>query len=53
MCVWVDWENTQVQTLKQLLLTAHRIHTGKAEQLQIEHLRWELAVPHPHWLTSP
>lgn len=25
--MWVDWENTQAQILKPLLLTAHCIHT--------------------------
>lgn len=43
--MWVDWENTQIQILKQFLLTSHRIsHCGKVEQSQTEHLRCELAV---------
>jgi hypothetical protein len=51
--VWEDWEDTQAQILEQPLLCTSHSRRGGAEQSQVEHLRWELAVSHPHLLTSP
>lgn len=55
--MWVGWENTQIQILKQFLLTSHRIPTVEKwsnHRLSILDVKWLCSCAPVHgYLPSP